>query len=81
MTAFTGVLWFCLATVVLFLAGLFCVACVFAADWYARRIERKDVERLHRDLAAGCSPEEARRRIEYARKTREELMRPRGERH
>jgi hypothetical protein len=36
----------------------------------------EDAERLQRDLANVCSPEEQRRRIEYAKRLRAEMMMP-----
>ena len=39
-------------------------------------LEGEDAERLLRDLENVCSPEEARRRIEWARAKRAEMMRP-----
>jgi hypothetical protein len=39
-------------------------------------LEGEDAERLLRDLADVCSPEEARRRIKYAREQLAEMTRP-----
>lgn len=40
----------------------------------------EDAKRLLRDLEDVCSPEEAQRRIEYGRKLRAEMMRPKSPR-
>jgi hypothetical protein len=43
-------------------------------------LQGEDAERLLSDLAKVCSPQEAQRRIELARRERAEMMRPKDER-
>jgi hypothetical protein len=42
-------------------------------------LQGEDAERLLRELANVCPPEEAQRRIELARRERAEMMRPKNE--